>query len=136
MARGDHSLGVSGINLGLALPRGVMNMAINAVGHGHARRLFLTGEAVRPDTALTMGLVHELTAPDELLRRALAHAEELGAKSPAAFRKIHHMFDELSGRDALSSDHDNLDAFLDTWFAPAAVAHREQARARITRDNA
>jgi enoyl-CoA hydratase/carnithine racemase len=53
MARRDCGLGVSGINLGLPLPRGVMNMAINAVGHGHARRLFLTGETIDPDTART-----------------------------------------------------------------------------------
>jgi enoyl-CoA hydratase/carnithine racemase len=131
MARGAHGLGVSGINLGLALPRGVMNMAINAVGHGHARRLFLTGETINPEMALSMGLVHELTDRTELLSRTVARAAELGEKSPDAFRTIHRMFDELSGRSELESDKANLDRFLETWFSPAAVATREAVRSRI-----
>lgn len=131
MARGSHGLGVSGINLGLALPRGVMNMAINAVGHGHARRLFLTGETVSPDTALMMGLVHELTEPSALLMRAVDRAANLGGKSATAFRSIHRMFDELSGRDELPSDKDNLDRFLESWYSPAAIATREAVRDQI-----
>ncbi len=131
MARGAHGLGVSGINLGLALPRGVMNMAINAVGHGHARRLFLTGETITPETAHTMGLVHDLVDAGETLDRACRRAEDLGGKSPDAFRKIHRMFDELSGRTELESDKAQLDRFLDTWFSDAAVANRARVRDRI-----
>jgi enoyl-CoA hydratase/carnithine racemase len=131
MARGAHGLGVSGINLGLALPRGVMNMAINAVGHGHARRLFLTGETITPETAHAMGLVHDLVEPGETLARACSRAEDLGAKSPEAFRKIHRMFDELSGRGELDSDKAQLELFLDTWFSDAAVATRARVRGRI-----
>lgn len=134
MARGPHGLGVSGINLGLALPRGVMNMAINAVGHGHARRLFLTGETIDPDSALSMGLVHELAAPTELLARAVDRAGDLGQKSPDAFQKIHRMFDELSGRNDIPSDKSNLDQFLETWFSPEAAANRQRARERIAHD--
>lgn len=131
MARGPFGLGVSGINLGLALPRGVMNMAINAIGPGHARRLFLTGETISPETALCMGLVHELTPPENTLDRAVARAEDLGQKSPAAFRAIHRMFDELSGRDQLESDGARLDTFLETWFSDDAVAYRNRVRDRI-----
>jgi enoyl-CoA hydratase/carnithine racemase len=131
IARGEFGLGVSGINLGLALPRGVMNMAINAMGHGHARRLFLTGETIDPETALAMGLVHELAAPSETLDRAVARAADLGEKSPEAFRTIHRMFDELSGRDEIESDSVQLDRFLDAWFSADAIAHRVRVRERI-----
>jgi enoyl-CoA hydratase len=41
---------------------------------------------VGPDRALALGLVDELTAPDDLLPQAVALAGDLAARSPEAYR--------------------------------------------------
>ncbi len=134
MTEGKFGLGVSGINLGLPLPPGVMNMAVNAIGHGHARRLFITGETIDPQQAYTMGFVHELAAPGALGERALIRARDMADKSPTAFNAVHDMFDTLSGRPGLGSDRDRLDTFLDLWFSDEAELYKARVRAEVVKE--
>lgn len=133
MATGPYGLGVSGINLGIPLPYGVMNMAINAMGPAYARRLFLTGETIAPDQALAMGLVQALVPASEVRSAGVALAEVMGQKSPAAFREIHHMFDALSGTEAIGSDKSRLDEFVQWWFNDEAKMYRMRVRAQVSR---
>lgn len=134
MIDGKFGLGVSGINLGLPLPPSVANMAINAMGHGHARRLFLTGETIGPRDAHAMGFVHELTSSKDLMDRALIRARDMADKSPTAFNTIHEMFDELSGRPALGTDTDRLEGFLDLWFSDEAELYKARVRAEVVKE--
>ncbi len=133
MAQGPYGLGVSGINLGIPLPLGVMNMAINAIGPGHARRLFLSGETITPEYALEIGLVQALVPAERVLQGGIALAETLANKSPAAYRAIHRMFDALSGFDAIGSDKDRLDEFVQWWFNDESKMYRTRVRAQISR---
>jgi len=133
MAQGPFGLGVSGINLGIPLPLGVMNMAINTVGPGHARRIFLSGETISPERAYEIGLVQALAPPADLQSSAIALAESLAAKSPAAYRAIHSMFDALAGAAAIGSDKDRLDDFVHWWFSDEAKTYRAKVRAQVSR---
>jgi len=131
MADGPYGVGVSAINLGVPLPLGAMNMAINAMGPGHARRLFLTGDTVDPHRALAMGFVQQVVAADRLYDAALARTSELAGKSQPAFHAIHAMFDSLSGRDELGSDTERVDAFIDFWFSDEAELYKQYTRDRL-----
>ncbi len=133
MAQGPFGLGVSGINLGIPLPLGVMNMAINTIGPGHARRLFLSGETISPDRAFEIGLVQSLVPAAQTLPAAIALAENLASKSPTAYRAIHQMFDALSGLDAIGSDKTRLDDFVKWWFNDEAKMYRAHVRANLSR---
>jgi len=133
MAQGPYGLGVSGINLGIPLPLGVMNMAINTIGAGHARRLFLSGETFSPDRAFDIGFAQALVPAPELLQSAVTMAENLAGKSPAAYRAIHGMFDALAGFEAIGSDKNRLHEFVHWWFNDEATLYRERVRARVSR---
>jgi enoyl-CoA hydratase len=54
------------------------------VGPGWARRLLVTGEQIDAQTALRIGLVTELVAPDALRARAQALAEQIAENAPKA----------------------------------------------------
>jgi 2-(1,2-epoxy-1,2-dihydrophenyl)acetyl-CoA isomerase len=66
-----------------------------AVGPGLARELYLTGRRVNATTALQIGLVSEVVAPDELMDRVHVVASELAARSPLAVRVIKEIFNAL-----------------------------------------
>src|SRR5690606_16927419 len=51
---------------------------------GEAMYLLLTGETINAETALRIGLVHEIVAADALLSRAMALAEVIAGNAPLA----------------------------------------------------
>lgn len=58
------------------------------VGWPQARELIYTGRRIKADEALRIGLVNKVVEPEMLMTTALAIAEEIGANSPAAVRRV------------------------------------------------
>lgn len=125
MAAGDFALAISGINMGLSLGEQVYAMTVQAVGHAHARDLFLTGETITPERAETIGLVRELTPESALLDTARDFASELAGKSGRAYAEIKAMAREAAGYDRAPEP--DADQFLDRWFSDEARALRAAA---------
>ena len=72
------------VNLGLIPGGGATQRLPRVVGLGAALRLILTGEPVDAAEALRMGLVEEVTEPEDCLERAIAVAERIARTSPVA----------------------------------------------------
>ena len=101
MAEGPFRFALNELNLGIALPPGIIRMAVDAVGARHARELFLDGETLAPSRALEIGLVSELAEPDQVLDRAIARARALAAKPAVAFGLIKQALIEVSGHSPI-----------------------------------
>lgn len=121
MAKGKYGFAISGVNLGIALPPGVMRLAVNAMGPHHARQLFLTGETIPPERALDIGLVQELAGPEKVLERAVSRARHLADKAPTAYGRVKAMF---AGSE--HSDKELEKTFLDQWFSREAEIKRRE----------
>lgn len=61
---------LSEVRLGMA-PAVISPFVVRKIGSSRARRLFLTGERIRPDVAERWGLVHEVVAEEEALDAAV-----------------------------------------------------------------
>src|SRR5262249_9209885 len=120
MAEGEYGFALNEVNLGVALPPGVVRMAIDAVGYKNACELVLTGKAVSPEESLEIGLAARVVKPILLFDRALEVARELADKPPVAFANIKTEVRELACGGAGTSDRHDLDRFLDSWFSPEA----------------
>lgn len=72
------------INLGITPGAGGTQRLIRCVGKSMAMKMVLTGEPIDAHTALTIGLVAEVTPPELTIERALALARTIAAKSPLA----------------------------------------------------
>src|SRR5499427_7431453 len=84
MAEGDYGFALNEINLGVALPPGMIRMAIDAVGYRNACDIVLTGKSILPEEALEMGLATTVVMHILLVDRALELARELADKAPVA----------------------------------------------------
>ncbi len=82
-ARGAK-LGFPENNVGLIPGSGGCSRLVKLVGLARAKRLVMTGEMIAAERALELGLIEEVVAPEELMARARAFAEELAAKAPLA----------------------------------------------------
>ena len=109
-------VGLSGADMGAAwlLPR--------VVGLGRASELLLTGDIIDADTALRIGLVNRVVAPERLLDEAHAFAERLATGPGFA----HAMTKEMLNREA--------DMALDTAIEAEAQAQQICMQSRDFRE--
>lgn len=71
---------------------------VRAVGKFRAMRMCLTGEIIRADEAYEMGLISKLVDDDEVMKEALAMAEQIAELPPIALAQIKEAI--LYGADA------------------------------------
>lgn len=85
---GPYSIGLPEINVGILPGAGGTQKLARLVGTARALEMILRGRTVTPGEALALGMVHEVAPPGKALERALALAEEMAGKSPAAVAHI------------------------------------------------
>jgi enoyl-CoA hydratase len=86
IASAKAKLGQPEINLGIIPGGGGTQRLPRLVGLGTAYKLLFTGEIIRADEALRIGLVDEVVPPEELENRVMALAGTIAEKSPVALR--------------------------------------------------
>lgn len=99
--------GLTESRLGL-LPAVISPYVIDAIGPRQARRWFATGEHFDAETALRIGLVHQLVEPeriDEAVQRQLGLLDKAGPIAAATAKQLVRWVAQGPDRDAL--DHDN-----------------------------
>jgi enoyl-CoA hydratase len=86
------------VNLGLIPGMGGTGRLVRRVGSAWAKELVLGGEPIDAETALRIGLVNRLFAPDALLESTLDAAEKIAGKGPLAIAAAKRVI--LQGQDA------------------------------------
>jgi methylglutaconyl-CoA hydratase len=94
IAADNASFAISEAKFGI-LPAVIAPYVINAVGKRHARQLALTMTRIRAAEAVAIGLVHQVSAVDDLDTTVDATVQELLAGGPNAQREIKAFFAQL-----------------------------------------
>ena len=94
------------VRLGL-IPAVISPFVVRAIGESHSRRFMLTGERFDAETALRIGLVHEVVPGEAFEARGAEMVQALLQCSPDAHRRAKALIDAVSGRpidEALADD--------------------------------
>jgi enoyl-CoA hydratase len=78
-------IGLTELAVGVPFPTSALEIVRHALG-SRAGQVLLGAQTADRERALALGMVDELTEPDELLPRAVALATELGARSSESYR--------------------------------------------------
>ncbi|TVT56322.1 enoyl-CoA hydratase/isomerase family protein [Amycolatopsis rhizosphaerae] len=127
MATGTGVVGVPELRVGVPFPETALEIMRFTLGPVRARQTIFDGTNHDPEAALALGLVDELCAPDALLDRAVAVAEELATAFPAdtfrytkaqVRREVHERLDgltesELGALWTAAATDGRIQAFLD-----------------------
>ena len=105
-------------NLGIIAGDGGGWFLIRLLGYQRAAELTFTGRIVKAEEALKLGILLELTEPDELLPRAKALAATIAGKPPQAIRYAKRLL-KLAQRQG-------LDEHLDVCSAFQAICHKTE----------
>ena len=81
----EAKFGYTEVRIGF-VPAIVSSFLIAAIGEKRSRDLLLTGRIFGTQEAHELGLVNEIVAPDELMKRTLELAGQLAENSPASLR--------------------------------------------------
>lgn len=110
-------LGSATLRFGLLPDEGGHALVVQLIGLAKALEFFMRNRILTADEALELGLVNEVVAPEELMPRALALAEELAAGPQVAMRMLKRSlynaaetsliqaFDDIAARTAITDHH-------------------------------
>jgi enoyl-CoA hydratase len=114
-------IGASELLVGVPFPVSALEILRWACG-SRTEEVVLTGALFGSDEALSIGLAHEIVAPDGLLDRALEVATALGAVAPDAFRLAKAQLRRPT-LDRIAADAGGVDPeVLALWSAPETTA--------------
>lgn len=121
MVRGSGRIGVPELLVGVPFPTVALEIMRFATAPAQAQTLLYGGATFSPDDAVTHGLVDAIVESDQLLLAAVAAAEVLAARPPAAFAMTKQQLREPAlariRAGAQLFDH----AVQDLWSAPATL---------------
>lgn len=88
LASENARFGQPEVNLGLVPGYAGTQRLVQLIGKGKALELLFTGDAIKSDEALRLGLVNEVFPLADLLEAALALINKIATKSPIAIGKV------------------------------------------------
>jgi enoyl-CoA hydratase/carnithine racemase len=111
----EGKLGLTELRAGVPYPVGAIQLVRAELSAPAARALALRAHLVEPDEAKRLDLVDELTAPDDVLERACAVAEEMAGFGGDSYTrtKLELRGDTLRRIEAAVAEGDPL---LDSWL--------------------
>lgn len=109
------------VNLGIIPGDGGGWFLTRLLGYQRAAELTFTGRIVKAEEALQLGILLEVTEPEELIPRARALAEKIAAKPPQAVRYAKRLL-KLAQRQ-------NLEEHLAVCSAYQAICHKTEDHA-------
>jgi methylglutaconyl-CoA hydratase len=105
IAEDNSSFCLSEVKIGL-VPAVISPYVMRALGERQSRRYFITAERFSADTALSLGLLHQVVAPGQLDQTADNFIQNLLLNSPAAIKAakalIHNIYNRKIGNNVIA----------------------------------
>jgi enoyl-CoA hydratase/carnithine racemase len=132
MASGSFKIGLNEVAVGVRIPEPIWAAARHAVGSRTAERLCTSSELVDAESALRLGLVDELVAPEEVVPRARKWVESQLTLPPATLRNTRALVRRELADSFAACDARALEGFLDEWFGDEAQAALRAVVAKLS----
>jgi enoyl-CoA hydratase len=120
MAAGDARIGMPELLVGVPFPASVLEVVRFSIPPQHLQTLIYTGRTVKPDEALRLGIIDEVT--DDLPARAEAVARQFAAVAPEAFRLAKRQLRDKAVSRAKHYAHELDGDARELWAAPETHA--------------
>jgi crotonobetainyl-CoA hydratase len=125
-------MGLPEPRVGLAALAGGMHRLPRQIGLKNAMAMMLTGRHIDAQEGYRLGIVQEVTAPDKLIERTMAWADEICQCSPISVRTTKEVATQGLGRplqEAMSARYDGITKLFtseDFMEGPMAFAQKRK----------
>jgi enoyl-CoA hydratase/carnithine racemase len=115
-------LGLTEVRVGVDFPVGALEIARAEMSPATFKRILLSGQNVDAAEAQTMGIINEITEPDDLTNRAIEMARDYARIPPIAFASIKAQMRKTVLDRIARVIADKSDPARDGWFTDETVA--------------
>jgi len=113
------TIGLAELSVGVPFPPEGMEVMRNAIGPA-VGRLVLTAPLLDPAAAQSVGLIHDVVPPEELLDSVLARAQSMLRTPPEVFAFSKRQLQQPA-RDRIATSADETAAVLSMWTSPSTL---------------
>jgi len=131
ISEGRKLMGLNEIKLGVPVPYPADCILRNLVGFRMARDIMDTGEFYQGKELLKMGIVDEVSPPDQMLAMSVEKAQSLSGASPQAFAMIKRSRVERVKAEILAHLQEREQLFVDRWYSSEARGRLKEAMERF-----
>ncbi len=117
------------VNLGVPPGYGGTQRLVQLIGKGKALELLMTGDMIKADEALSLGLVNQVVPQEELLNTCRMLLDKIRTKSPQAVHKVIQCVNAFfaEGKDGMQTEIELFgNSFETTEFAEGTSAFLEK----------
>lgn len=119
MCKGEYVIGLNEVPVGIIVPQAIFELYSFWIGHANAYRSLLTGSLMRPEEALKIGLVDELTESNKIQTTATQRI-----KMFTQFEKHTWRNSKINLRQKLllkmqENREESITQILDQWWKPS-----------------
>ena len=132
MAQGDWKMGFTEVQVGLPLPPIIFHALRRQVGARQAERLSAGGMLLKPEDALSIGLIDELVSPERVIDRAIEWCSNL-LKLPAVAMSETRRKARADLVGIFQEDLEpEIESVIASWWSNEAQATLKSVAARLT----
>ncbi|MFC1540128.1 enoyl-CoA hydratase/isomerase family protein [Gemmatimonadota bacterium] len=130
MVSGRAKISLNEITFGASVFAGSVEILKFVVGEKNAREIILSGKMYGAEEARELGLVDQVTAPDDLMTAALASAHEYAAKDSQAFAALKLLLCQDTLSRIKAREVESIEAFTDIWYSASTQEQLEKITIR------
>ena len=117
MISGKAKISLNEINFGSSVFAGCVEMLKFWVGQRNAQSVVYSGSMLLTDEALQLGLIHQISAEENLRDDAMAVARDFAQKDRVAFASIKTLLRKPVAAEMIKRERDSVLEFADIWYS-------------------
>ncbi|HZH54570.1 MAG TPA: enoyl-CoA hydratase/isomerase family protein [Sphingobacteriaceae bacterium] len=122
MAEGEFVIGLNELPVGIVVPQSIFHLYSFWIGQGQAYRNLLEGRLLRPEEALSMGVVDELAPKDQLISTAERQLRKYMQLDTVSWRQSKKNLRKSLIQVFDADQEEDIEAILNQWWTPQTRA--------------
>ncbi len=128
MTSGKAKISLNEISFGSSVFAGSVDMLKFCVGHKNAESILYSGAMYTAEEAIQLGLIDQVTSPENLMDEARKVARDLAAKEKLAFRAIKGILRKPVAEEMVKREKDSIREFVDIWYSEETWKNLEEIK--------
>ncbi len=128
MISGKAKISLNEISFGSSVFAGSVEMLKFWVGHKNAESVLYSGAMYTAEEAIQLGLIDQISSPENMMDDARKLAQDFAAKEEVAFRALKGLLRKPVAEEMVKREKDSIQEFVDIWYSEKTWKNLEEIK--------